>query len=429
MRQLPPDWPILPSRGDPSFFLWLALELKARVKDPSRPTVLCLHRDQFASDLRELCRTGERFSYSILEVSVLNYMQSGLIPQHLPRQESFYTIPEYDEQRAAVTEVGMRLLITLGQHLNLVGIMAANWDYWTDLGLRYAAKRLSIPFLILNRENYILSREIDEAPDFFRKEYLFRPDVDGVAVGGNLTRDVFVTSHVVDPSLIHTTGLPRYDPWIDVLKQPLDWSARNEITLITYTDASYGGGDQFPQMLAQFVALAARHRDTPVRFVVKVKHLFDLDEINKLLAAFPDHGVVLSSEPIVQALQRSRAVIGYNSMALVEALLSGANVYVPQWGATKIGQKDQFFWREDPEHRRHVTFLESPEHFAQLMDAEVAGTAPRHDDRREKVALFQQFLAFDPDVSATTKVEDFIARSIADYWTRTIQQGNAPSTV
>src|SRR5262249_41810959 len=149
----------------------------------------------------------------------------------------------------------------------------------------------------------------DRDTEYFRSEYKYRPILDGVAVCGSSSRDVVVSGEVVPADKVHITGFPRFDPWLPLLRQPLGWDRGDEITLMSYAGAGYRATDHFPEMLKQFAELSEKYKDGMTRFVVKAKHIGDMHDITKILAGFPPHCVVVTAEPLFDALQYSKAVI------------------------------------------------------------------------------------------------------------------------
>jgi hypothetical protein len=296
----------------------------------------------------------------------------------------------------------------------LAAIISAAFDYGFEEGLRRACAKSGIPFLVLYREVGILPRHWESNKNYY-KTYTLRPDVKGIAVGGRSASEELIENRVFPSEKVFITGFPRLDPWVDRLQNPVADAARDGIVFLSYADQGYLGGESFREMLLIFASCAERHLASGVRFIVKCKHIADREDVRKLLPPGAERFLDLSIEPVSLVAPRARVVIGYNSLALLESLLAPVRILVPQWGDARRPRDDQTFWREDPEHRKHICFLFDREHFEAEIEAAVDGTVDLDFDMPARIGLLQQYLDFSPGEYATVRLEQFVRRNLTDY--------------
>jgi hypothetical protein len=397
------------AKGTPAFssIADIVAFLKDQVRHPELPSVFCMIRDGFEHDVTELRQRSRRYNWLRLPAVSWHNVQVALgSPAVLSGQ--FYNFdfraPEFDAYWQKTETFCITLLKILQREVKLAAIMAANFDYGIDEGLRRACTKLPIPFLTLNRELAILKRHFDSNNSYYRN-YKYPPIIDATAVGSEMAHFELVEWGVLRPDQVHRTGLPRQDPLRELLNDPSP-PALNTIVLFNYLHPDYLGGHTFDESLETFVAAADRHPH--ITFVVKCKHRNDSEAVKAMLQATPAHRLTISTDSSASVLRVARAAVGLNSMAMVEALLSNAELLVPQWGEARGPEEDQAFWRENEFHRKHVTFLDSRAHLDQAIDRIATGNWKSPADMGGRIALLQQFLHYDPDRSASEAVEDFV---------------------
>jgi hypothetical protein len=381
---------------------------KAKWREPSLPSVLCINRVQFASDLHAIAGAGYKSRYNWLEIAAhdMTALQREWVPEHLQTQR-YEQAQESEDVWARSAAFAEELLRRLRDEVRLVAVMSANFDYWVDEGLRRACRTLGIPFLVMMREVCLERKFFD---DFYSK-YSFQPDVAGVAVAGELTKDVFVKWGVLPADIVVTTGLPRFDWWLN--PPPPPERPRDSIILFTFADPEYFGEETFYDVFCEFVAASNRHKGGDVDFILKCKHPDDLADMENLQqAVFPKHNILYSLETRPpRLLTNARGVIGYNSLVLVETLLSQVPIYDPCWG--DAAQANQLFFPDDPLASGQVSFLRSPAELAAALD-KMATTKPDSSfcDRDRRLALVQRYVDFRWDKSSAERVDAFVDRFV-----------------
>jgi hypothetical protein len=160
-----------------------------------------------------------------------------------------------------------------------------------------------------------------------------------------------------------------------------------------------------------FPELASKHPN--LRFILKLKKDNEAEDAFSLSPALRDSKVELIADwPLVDLYPRSRAIIGCNSLAIAEALLSNAAVIVPAWRDALKNPETCLYHFTVPEHRRCMYFPRSPEEFRELMERVLANQLPPLGTPEERLACFNEHVAFSHEATASQKVEAFIRHFI-----------------
>jgi hypothetical protein len=181
--------------------------------DLLRPVVLCLEADQFIRDVKMLQKRSTKYSWPALSFAVLLEEQKAWVPKRLQIQAHYADEwgPDVDAVWAQSKQFCIDILRgILDQGADLVAVMAGNWDYWHEEGMRLACEALDIPFLVLLREHYTSGSRIEEAWEWFKNHrYVLR--MTAAAVPGQLTLDVMGKLGVVPYDKMRVSGYPRLD--------------------------------------------------------------------------------------------------------------------------------------------------------------------------------------------------------------------------
>jgi hypothetical protein len=122
---------------------------------------------------------------------------------------------------------------------------------------------------------------------------------------------------------------------------------------------------------------------------VKCKKRVDRDEILKRIGESETSPLVFEYDtPLFDLFPRSRVVVGYNSLALLEAMLTDAPVVIPCWGETRAQRSQLLLDYEDPLTRRVVNFADTPEAFADLLTRAAQGEKLPAGSAADRRALF-----------------------------------------
>lgn len=373
-----------------------------------RPTIFCSSRVLFEKDLVELRRLTNRFNWVILHSDYIARCQILWLPEELREQRNYFKRIglQHAEAMAKGDALADELMAQFKKRWGLAAIAAANIDYWEEELYRRYSRRSDVPFLTLSQEHvtipYYYSFNIREL-----QAAQFVYDGAGVAVFGPLMRDMMVESGACRTDQVWVTGAPRLDAW---QRPEAKQEVQDTITLITFTEPEYFGPKNFAETLRCFCATAAKHRDENVRFVVKCKTLGDQLLVETMAGEVDgcefDHKV-----PLFELMARSRLIINFNSLAMLEALLSPARLAVPNWGDTACASEYQQLSAQDPVNRSIYDFPESAQELEALIDQAVTNWNPS-DNTEERIACLSRYFHWSPEASASAETERYAAHFI-----------------
>jgi hypothetical protein len=149
-------------------------------------------------------------------------------------------------------------------------------------------------------------------------------------------------------------------------------------------------------------------------WLVKCKKKGDRDETLERLGQVDAPNLRFEYEtPLFELFPRSRAVVGYNSLALLEAMLTDAPVVIPCWGETRPPRQDVLLDYNDPLTRRVASFAATPEELRDLLIRAARGEKLKTGTAEERRALFAANIHVPEKGTASRKVQDFIAHYVA----------------
>jgi len=293
-------------------------------------------------------------------------------------------------------------------------VISANIDYWQDEAVKLACKQLGIPFLVLCRENYTIPWTIPWHHNHLAKAG-FKFNGTGVAVFSESTKGALAPA-VANSEDIWVTGAPRYDRWLRLKNEPN--VKKTKLCLITFNEPGYMATNTFLEVTKIFDSAARSGQGLGQTWIVKCKKRSDRLEVLSRLNSLSDSPLQFEYDtPLFELFPYSRVVVGYNSLALLEALLTDAPVIVPCWGETRAPRRDLLLDYDDPLNRRVITFAKSPEELADLLRRAAQGLPLLVGSIEDRRAVFRAHI-HDPsegdDVgTASEKVEEFVKHYIA----------------
>jgi hypothetical protein len=380
------------------------MKLYAASYDPKRPTVLCINSDQFNRDFDILQNRSTRYNWVAILDQDLSVLQASWMPERLRIQGLYVNEsgPEVDAAWNRATVVSAQVIADVRKaipNVDLVAVMASNWDYWNEEGMRRACKAAGLPFLVLLREHVL-------APDWREETSLYGlcksiPPVTAVAVAGSTTLKMIEMYKLQPHAALAETGLPRFDIW----DAPTPPAYDRPVVLFSYRKG-YGAPQHFVEMLKIFTAVAARHPSVP--FLVKAKHKVDLGLIEEIMPPHGENVTVMDAHNLKSVLVNARGVIGFRSLALYEALLSGVPILVPRWGEADIDPTLQAPSPIDERLRGFMEFFTDADAFERALDQLATNGRPAADLGPHQ-ALFAQYFRYSPTETSTVRVEQFVA--------------------
>lgn len=376
----------------------------------SGKTVLCLCRESFIKDIKEL-RARTSINYPIVTGGFTRF-QMAWFPLQMQIQ-TFYQLYQGEDKAAAIaksTQYALQLIKLASRKAEVNGILSANFDYWQDVGFKNACKILEIPFIVLSREHPIIPKVCDVVTDWYQKA-AYHFDGTAIAVAGLSTRDVLERAGCICKSdQVMITGLPRFDAWQDIDKtRPRE--TRSLVTLLTFTEGYYAD-ETFKEVLRVFCEAAGRCRSGNIQFLVKTKDINDTILVAKMIEGMGDYPVECTHErELFEVLPDSRLVINYNSLSLVEAVMARAPIVIPAWGECKDRGAEVMYSIENPNVARVVEFAYSSDDLSQAIAASVAGNTKAFQNQ-DADDFINDFVHVPAHGSCSTEFEKFLLKYI-----------------
>ena len=335
-------------------------------EEKSGPLILCPFRESFIKDIYEL-RKRTNFQFAVVMGGVTRF-QKPWFPLEMQTQ-TFYQVYRGHNYSKALRKsyfFAYYLIQFIQRKKKVDAVLSANFDYWQEAGLKKVCKDKNIPFVVLSREHPVVPYVCDLVADWYvRSGYTFEGDE--ILVAGQSSKDVlFRVGSVCPDNKVIVTGLPRFDAWRDIDYSHTE-NTKVYVTLLTFTEG-YCADLTFLEVLKLFTQSAANFSDSNTRFLIKTKDANDNFYIEGLI---PDHlrsFVEVSFErDLFDVLPKSKCVIGYNSLSMVEAIMAGSKLIVPAWGECLDAGPKVMYPADDPVIERLITFAYSSDEFVEAI--------------------------------------------------------------
>jgi len=376
--------------------------LKPFVK-PDEPNVLAVGRELFFKDTEQVeNRTGLHFIP----------WRSG----HLGRLQKAWTPETFRKQGTSLSEPGSRehpgwkkgekLIQSIHQTLGVERvpvIMSANTDYWQETSMRQYCTDNHVLHYVLCRENLIIPH--------FRNIVINRQRESGmkfqghVAVFSNHMKEVFLEGGSCREDQITVTGAPRTDIWRD--ERPAQ--ERNTVLLLSFRTSL--DPDMFNDAIERFIEAA---RDFPdLDFVVKCKE--GRGDYAWMKQKMKENNAPQNLRPeqygdLRDLMERSRVIIGFNTLALTEAMLTDARLIVPAWHDIDAFRNKLMMDPEDQELQTEIGFCASADEFQNLLAEALRNEA--EPDRAQRLKLMNRYMHYTPDETCSQRVADSVRQLI-----------------
>ena len=381
-----------------------------------QPHILCLSRDRFLLDLDVLRQEGSlNYPYLIkpyYDAFVNNMPSYGTTSAE--RRQSFYApnqAPHVLEHKAHSLPYARAFLAALCRAIpDTRAILTANLDYWENWMLEEVRHEFGIKILTLSREHYVSQYLRDLKIDILRRSG-FRYRGDGVAFFGEMSVPVYTSTAALQSEMIYITGAPRLDVWRYYKCRP---EKMNTITLLAFSGRKYNAEDAFGQTLQEVVRSAASPFRRTLRYIIKCKDGTQRQAVMNILGPEKRKNIKIQLSNLFQVLSHSRLVIGTNSLAVLEALLSDAHIVAPYWADARQTPEQSVLDPTDELTRRCVTFAESPRELRRLI-TRAARSKPRPlsaEQRAERLALLRRYFYYPEHTTCTACVEKFLLSAI-----------------
>lgn len=309
----------------------------------------------FAQDLQELVRVGHEFEFR--KISPIYFAKKAR--RFLPEQVFAGSLTEftkdvYSKNRALwarAARIALRRVYILFPFDVLVS-PSDTFFYLRDVVA--ACRELGIPFVVVQKETTISPATMEYHSRELKTHFPFIGDL--MTVCSERHKEFWVRAGT-DPSLIRVTGQPRFDFYSDKKR----WGSLREggmtlgygrtILFLSYELNAYASqlSDAEPwrdlrEHTEDILVQAAR--DNSVNLIVKPHPQQDVNDVNlmseRLRKLAPDHWgrtitVVPRDTDTRQLIVSADLVVGFQTTALMEALMAGKPVLYTHWGAaTKL---------------------------------------------------------------------------------------------
>jgi hypothetical protein len=384
------------------FVLLIRQDLVRQGNLHAEKTVLCLGRRPFDKDFDELSHRVRSYSWIWLDNQRINLLLKGLLPEKC-REQTFYqqTLEEFPDEWAEVIGRTRHLVESLVSRYGVACVVSANIDYWQDHAFKIACRELGIPFIVLAKEFPIH----DKVRDSYRTRYSdYQASVDAVAVFGESLKDLYCEIGVLEPDQITVSGAPRLDRWRSV--EPAA-RKRNRLAMLSFREG-YGGqsGAQFLDLLTD--TAKAYTKLGFEEFVVKAKNAHDAKVIRKFCKEKGLAGVQVEHDlPLYDLIPQSKAVICFNSLSVVEAMLSDSEIIVPDW--IDVADDEKMLNPKDEGLRIAVSFFSNQDEMNRHLAAVSVGKGTVPESALAERRWFQsRFWHYDTRVSACRRFQDLL---------------------
>jgi len=375
--------------------------LKPFVK-PGAVNVLAVGRELFFKDTEQVeRRTGTHFIP--WRSGHLGRLQAAWTPRAFHRQGYFFAAPGAEAHPCwAKSEVLIENIHrTLEQAGRVPVMMSANIDYWQETALRKYCTDHHVAHLVLCRENLVIPHFRNLVVKRHREcNFRFHGQV---AVFSETMKQVFLDSGACRPEQVDVTGAPRTDVWQD--ERPA--AEQDTVLLLSFRTSLFPG--MFVEAVEKFIETARQFPD--LHFVVKCKE--GRGDYDWMLKKMAETGAPVNLRPeqygdLRGLMERSKLIIGFNTLALTEALLTDAVLMIPAWHDTDSCRDKLMMDPADRELQEEIRFCTAAGQFHdQLQEALRDDTRP---DRTRRLRLMNRYMHYTPGETASRRVADRITQ-------------------
>ena len=376
--------------------------------------VICLDRLHFSRDVEELRKNKPEYNWIKAPEDLLGHIQNPFIPRKYQNQTQFSDAkkecasdPFLISQKQA--EIILKKCLKRGR---VKAAINANVDFWQSEGMRRACRAMNIPFIVLCREVQTIPATYEEDRNHYL-DFDFKYMGHCVAVHNERTANMYRECGFCDnDDDIIVTGPPRLDIWLPLgANKPSVPQQKKSVTLLSFF-TGYFATDLFYDCMRVLSTLSKDPDLAGYEFVLKCKSKTDKIDITKDLNNIDiDVSCITFSyeSDLKKVFESSEIVIGYNTLALIEAVLSDAKCIVPDWGAA---QKNVNYNNILPSEksRKVISFPTSPDEMKDFIKQSLL-TPNALGCVEDKVSFVEDYFAFKANETASQRVVNVIKRA------------------
>jgi len=369
----------------------------------ARQNILCVEKGLFEKDVDELSYRVRQYGWIWLSKRQLTVYQDKIIPKKYRGQRKYIQhIDKIPDEWAECIRRSKVLIKRLKDEKNVCAIFLANLDYWTDYSLQAACKELKIPVIVLQKEfpyndlNYF---------ERFKKHYVmdYTPLADAIMVFGQRMKNVLSELKSFDQNRIFVTGAPRIDRWRSLelsggIKKGLLMISFNdeERTLKTFCKMVFFISNYFKNEKLGKITIKAKNKPQSIELIqyCKKKNI--------------DNVVVVHSANIYDLVLQTKAIVGLNSLATIESMLSKAPIIIPNWIIKDINNK--VFNKDNEICYKSLEFAENIENLVKIIAKHLRNNNTEVSDETVKARkkFLSEFWEYNPMVTSCGNVKKII---------------------
>lgn len=297
--------------------------------------ILCLPKPLFEKDFEQLSYRLREYGWIWFEKHMFKACLESAVPAYARGQKKYADFLDDPNVRwDKVIEQARKLIRALKDDYGVVCLVTVNIDYYQDYAFKLACKKEGVPIVVLQKEYPIHAKEAE----IFTKHYLgWNPLCDVVAVAGEYGQMSLEEAGIQQHSKIAVTGFPRLDRY-----RSMDTVASLPKPKITILSFRSGYGEDSEAVFFNLVNHILDRIGQLTPLLVKAKNSTD----NRIISANLDLKIKKMAEaqfmvshdiPLYDAFAFSTVVVGYNSLSVVEALLTRAHILIPSYVSSEIG--------------------------------------------------------------------------------------------
>ena len=365
-----------------------------------RLNVLSISRELLSKDTEQIAlRTGINF------IPWRSGHLARLISRRTPKvcQVQTSCIPEEHYRNhpcwTAGTDLLAGLMDVLQQKAPVPVMLTANVDYWQEEPVRRFCAQTETTHLVLDRENHMVKEYRDHMRlEFAKADFSFGGHA---AVFSQRMKDLLIETSGCRPNQVTVTGAPRMDVWLD--ERPV--MPKDTVTFLSFHTCLIPG--MFDNAVDIYIDTARRHPE--LQFVIKCKE--GRGDYGRMKKKFAEVNAPANLRPeqhinMRDLMDRSRVIIGFNTLSLAEALLTDSTLIIPSWNVTADSKHLVMMDPDDPELAAEIQFPRSTDQFREQLEKALTDTPKVNREARLK--LTNRYMLFTPGESSSERVANLI---------------------
>jgi hypothetical protein len=364
-------WPILTAL----IFVLIA----GRLNKKGQFTVLCLGRSVFYDDLAALMKFSGQLKYCSIHLTywqiIFDYFMNRCPNADKVSESSYHAQDFCQKEKQAYYQYLKKMFPILRHYLGFAAVLTGNLGYLVQQELARICLEQNIPFIVLHKEAIVVSDTYNEFLKIYQNHHF---------VG---TKILFYNQQCLEgflqlnlpgltPAQAQLVGIPRFDNYF-IAGEKIKAAGRPQLVFFTF----------LPQLAFRFLTkdneklariekrtfefyrlmmeFAGRHPDFLV--ILKTKNAdFFYQYPKDILAKYFPAGLInlkiTNADDPLLLIKDSLAVVAFNSMVLIEAIIAEKPIIMPDFSDIMADQPWSFFQRH-PQLVRYCRTLAELEKF------------------------------------------------------------------